>query len=74
MALGGTVQMGLGEYLTLWVLILIIATGVLGLIMGAAAIGVVLFIVGGILLVLITYAILSRGWRYLLHGNPRGGE
>lgn len=68
------VSLGLGEYLTVWVLIGVLAVGVLGWMFGVALGGVAVFILFGLLAVLITYGVLSRGYRFLLHGNIRGGE
>lgn len=67
------VALGLGEYLTVWTLIAILGLGILGWLFGVAAGGVVLFIIAAALAVLITYAILSRGYRFLLHGDIRAG-
>jgi membrane protein YdbS with pleckstrin-like domain len=68
------INLGLGEYLTLWVLIGVIAMGVLGWLFGVALGGALVFVVGGILAVLITYAILARAYRFLLHGSISSGE
>jgi hypothetical protein len=71
----GDPSMGLGEYLTLWVVLGVLAIAVLGWLFGAALGGVIVFAVLGALAVLIIYAILSRGYRWLLHGSiSAGGE
>jgi hypothetical protein len=65
--------MGLGEYLTLWVIIGVIILAILGLFFGAALGGAAVFAIGGALAVLIIYGILSRVWRLFLHGNMGAG-
>jgi hypothetical protein len=67
------ISLGLGEYLTVWVIVGIIAVGLLGLLFGVAGGGVAVFIIAGVLTALIIYAVLSRAYRALLHGNIRGG-
>lgn len=67
------INLGLGEYVTLWVLIAFIAMGVLGWMFGVALGGAVLFVVAGILGVLLLYGILARAYRFLLHGSIRSG-
>lgn len=63
------VSLALGEYLTLWVILGVIAIGALGYFMGTALGGAVLFVVVGIAVVLVIYAILARLFRFLLHGS-----
>jgi len=67
------ISLGLGEYLTVWVLIGVIALGILGWIFGVALGGAILFIIAAILAVLIIYAVLTRGYRFLLHGSITAG-
>jgi len=69
----GKPSMGLGEYLTLWVIIGVVIIAILGLFFGAALGGAVVFAIGGALAVLIIYGILSRVWRLFLHGNMSAG-
>lgn len=68
------VSLGLGEYLTLWVVIAVVVLGFLGLYMGVALGGAAVFVVGAVLAVMVLYAILSRGYRLLLHGSITGGD
>lgn len=68
------VSLGLGEYLTVWLIIGVMVLGFLGLVFGVAGGGVAVFVVFGILAVLITYAVVSRAFRFLLHGDIRGGD
>lgn len=69
----GDPSMGLGEYLTMWVVLAVLAIAALGWLFGAALGGVVVFAVLGALAVLIGYAILSRAYRFLLHGSISAG-
>lgn len=69
----GDPSMGLGEYLTLWVVIGVIALAAIGWVFGAALGGVLLFVILGALAALIAYAILSRLYRFMLHGSIRAG-
>lgn len=68
------ISLGLGEYLTVWLIIAVVALGFLGLLFGVAGGGVAVFVVFGIFAVLITYAVISRAYRFLLHGDIRGGD
>lgn len=71
----GSPSVGLGEYLTLWTIIIIAIIGILGWIAGATGGAAVVFIVAGAAGAFIVYAILSRAYRYLLHGSlTSGGE
>lgn len=65
------INLGLGEYLTVWVLIAVVAIAVLGWLFGVAFGGAVVFAALGIAAVLLTYAVISRGYRFLLHGDIR---
>lgn len=69
----GKPSVGIGEYLTLWLIIGVIALAVLGWFFGAALGGAVLFAIAGAFAVLIIYGILSRIWRLFLHGNVSAG-
>lgn len=68
------ISLGLGEYITVYVLGAVIGLGLLGWIFGVALGGAVLFIILAIIAVLISYAILSRGYRFLLHGSISAGS
>lgn len=71
------INLGLGEYLTVYVLGAVILIALLGWFFGVAAGGVFLFGIVGIITVLVIYAVLSRAYAFLLHGDiraPRGGE
>ena len=71
----GNPSVGLGEYLTLWVIAAVVAVALLGWALGAALGGAVVFAILGVAGVLIGYAILSRLYRLLLHGSiSAGGE
>lgn len=66
-------SVGVGEYVTLWVIVAVIAVALLGWALGAAVGGAVVFAILGVLGVIIGYAILSRLYRLLLHGSMSAG-
>lgn len=69
----GNPNMGVGEYLTLWVILGVIALAALGWLFGAAFGGVLVFVIIGVLIAILAYAVLSRMWRFLLHGSISAG-
>lgn len=74
MPLGSSPSLGLGEYLTLWTIIAIGAVALLGFIIGGVAFGgTVLFFIAAAVAVLVIYLIISRVWRWALHGSISAG-
>lgn len=67
------ISLGLGEYITLYVLAAVVIIGILGFLFGTGAGGAIVFIIGAGIVVLLTYAILARVWRLLLHGSLSAG-
>lgn len=70
----GDVAMGLGEYLTLWTILGALAVAVLAWGLGVALGGAILFFVAVAVGILLLYALLSRGYRFLLHGSISAGD
>lgn len=66
--------MSIGEYLTLYAIIGVAIIAILGYLFGAALGGAVVFFVAAALGIILIYAILSRAWRFLLHGSASAGS
>lgn len=70
MALGYP-SMGIGEYLAMWAIVLVVFIGAVGFFFGTGLGGVVVFVIVGGITVLLLYALMSRLYRFLLYGSIR---
>lgn len=70
----GDVSLGLGEYLTLWLIIAVAVIAVLGVVFGSPIGGAILFFIGLAAAILVAYVILARVYTFLLHGELMGSK
>lgn len=69
----GDPSLGLGEYLTLYAILGVAIFAVLGWALGAAGGAAFVFFLGVSAVIFVAFIIISRGYRFLLHGSL-GGE
>lgn len=71
--MGADINLGLGEYITLYVLAGVFIIAILGWVFGVALGGALLFAIVAAVGILLAYAAMSRMYRFLLHGSIRAG-